>query len=97
MKTTIDAVGRLVIPKELRREAGLQPGSQLEIRWRQGLIENRTGTASRQAEETWPVPCRDAETADRATHEREGRADTTAAHPRQGIRLLLAPYGQFSS
>ncbi len=39
MKTTIDAAGRLVIPKELRREAGLQPGSQLEIRWREGLIE----------------------------------------------------------
>ena len=39
MKTTIDAAGRLVIPKELRREAGLQPGTELEIRWRQGLIE----------------------------------------------------------
>lgn len=39
MKTTIDAAGRLVIPKELRREAGLHPGSELEIRWRQGLIE----------------------------------------------------------
>ncbi|MDH4154896.1 MAG: AbrB/MazE/SpoVT family DNA-binding domain-containing protein [Nitrospira sp.] len=39
MKTTIDSAGRLVIPKELRREAGLQPGTELEIRWRQGLIE----------------------------------------------------------
>lgn len=39
MKTTIDAAGRLVIPKKLRREAGLQPGTELEIRWRQGLIE----------------------------------------------------------
>jgi AbrB family looped-hinge helix DNA binding protein len=39
MKTTIDTAGRLVIPKELRREAGLQPGTELEIRWRQGLIE----------------------------------------------------------
>ena len=39
MKTTIDAAGRLVIPKELRREAGLQPGTEMEIRWRQGLIE----------------------------------------------------------
>jgi len=39
MKTTIDAAGRLVIPKELRREAGLEPGTELEIRWRQGLIE----------------------------------------------------------
>ena len=39
MKTTIDAAGRLVIPKELRQEAGLQPGTELDIRWRQGLIE----------------------------------------------------------
>jgi AbrB family looped-hinge helix DNA binding protein len=39
MKATIDSAGRLVIPKELRREAGLQPGTELEIRWRQGLIE----------------------------------------------------------
>ncbi|NGZ09723.1 MAG: hypothetical protein CV088_10105 [Nitrospira sp. LK70] len=34
MKTTIDSAGRLVIPKALRREAGPQPGSTLEIRWR---------------------------------------------------------------
>ncbi len=39
MKTTIDAAGRLVIPKELRREARLLPGTELEIRWRQGLID----------------------------------------------------------
>jgi AbrB family looped-hinge helix DNA binding protein len=39
MKTTIDAAGRLVIPKELRREARLRPGTELEIRWREGLIE----------------------------------------------------------
>lgn len=39
MKTTIDTAGRLVIPKELRREAGLQTSTELEIRWRHGLIE----------------------------------------------------------
>jgi AbrB family looped-hinge helix DNA binding protein len=39
MRATIDTAGRLVIPKELRREAGLQPGTELEIRWREGLIE----------------------------------------------------------
>jgi len=39
MKTTIDAAGRLVIPKELRREAGLEPGTELEIRWSHGVIE----------------------------------------------------------
>jgi AbrB family looped-hinge helix DNA binding protein len=39
MKTTIDAVGRMVIPKAIRQEAGLQPGMPLEIRWREGRIE----------------------------------------------------------
>ncbi|MBM4258130.1 MAG: AbrB/MazE/SpoVT family DNA-binding domain-containing protein [Deltaproteobacteria bacterium] len=39
MKTTIDAAGRLVIPKEIRREAGIQPGMPLEIRWKEGRIE----------------------------------------------------------
>jgi AbrB family looped-hinge helix DNA binding protein len=39
MKTTIDSAGRLVIPKEIRRDAGLKPGVPLEIRWREGQIE----------------------------------------------------------
>lgn len=39
MKTTIDAAGRLVIPKEIRREAGLKPGMPLEVRWEEGRIE----------------------------------------------------------
>ncbi len=39
MKTTIDAAGRLVIPKEIRREAGLKPGVVLEVRLRGGRIE----------------------------------------------------------
>jgi len=39
MKTTIDAAGRLVIPKEIRRRAGLQPGMFLDVRWRDGRIE----------------------------------------------------------
>lgn len=39
MKTTMDAAGRLVIPKEVRREAGLQAGMPLEIRWQNGRIE----------------------------------------------------------
>jgi AbrB family looped-hinge helix DNA binding protein len=39
MKTTIDGAGRLVIPKEVRREAGLRPGMRLEVRWRGGRIE----------------------------------------------------------
>jgi AbrB family looped-hinge helix DNA binding protein len=39
MKTTIDAAGRLVIPREIRRQAGLRPGQSLEVRWRNGQIE----------------------------------------------------------
>lgn len=39
MKTTIDIAGRLVIPKEIRRQAGLRPGTPLEVRWRDGRIE----------------------------------------------------------
>ena len=36
---TIDRVGRLVIPKEIREEAGIEPGMVLEVRCREGRIE----------------------------------------------------------
>ncbi len=39
MRTTIDAAGRLVIPKVLREEAGLEPGVPLEVRIADGRIE----------------------------------------------------------
>ncbi len=39
MKTTIDAAGRIVIPKKLREQAGLQPGMELEVSCRDGRIE----------------------------------------------------------
>jgi AbrB family looped-hinge helix DNA binding protein len=39
MRTTIDAAGRLVIPKPVRREAGLKPGMAVEVEWRDGHIE----------------------------------------------------------
>lgn len=39
MKTIIDDAGRLEIPEEIRRQAGLQPGMQLEVRWQDGHIE----------------------------------------------------------
>ena len=39
MKTTMDRAGRLVIPKEARREARLAPGVPLEVRVRDGRIE----------------------------------------------------------
>ena len=40
MKTTIDAAGRLVIPKEIRKRAGLTSGCEVEVRCTQdGRIE----------------------------------------------------------
>ena len=39
MPITMDASGRLVIPREIRREAGLEPGVPLDVRWREGVIE----------------------------------------------------------
>ena len=38
MKTTIDQAGRLVIPKDIRRESGIKPGMPLEVRWKKGSI-----------------------------------------------------------
>ena len=39
MTITMDAAGRLVIPSAIRREAALEPGVPLEVRWRDGVIE----------------------------------------------------------
>jgi AbrB family looped-hinge helix DNA binding protein len=39
MKTTIDAAGRIVVPKSLRLALGLQPGQALEIRAGDGRLE----------------------------------------------------------
>jgi len=39
MSTAIDSAGRLVIPKAVRDAAGIKPGMQLEIRFRDGCIE----------------------------------------------------------
>jgi AbrB family looped-hinge helix DNA binding protein len=36
---TIDRVGRVVIPKEIRDEAGIEAGMALEVRCREGRIE----------------------------------------------------------
>jgi len=38
MKTTIDHAGRLVIPKDIRRESGIKPGMPLDVRWEKGTI-----------------------------------------------------------
>lgn len=39
MLTTMDTAGRLVIPSEIRREAALEPGVPLDVRWHDGVIE----------------------------------------------------------
>lgn len=39
MKATIDAAGRIVVPKSLRLALGLQPGQALEIRAEDGRLE----------------------------------------------------------
>lgn len=39
MKNTIDAAGRVVIPKAIREPAGLKPGSPLKIEYRDGRVE----------------------------------------------------------
>jgi AbrB family looped-hinge helix DNA binding protein len=46
MKTTIDAAGRVVIPREIRRVAGLSAGTELEVRIRDGLVELEPQPAS---------------------------------------------------
>jgi AbrB family looped-hinge helix DNA binding protein len=39
MRTTIDAAGRLVVPKPLRDELGLESGTELELEARDGALE----------------------------------------------------------
>lgn len=39
MKATIDAAGRIVVPKALRLALGLKPGQPLEIRAGEGRLE----------------------------------------------------------
>ena len=45
MRTTIDASGRLVIPKRIRDQAGFKPGAPLELRLRDGLLEIESAPA----------------------------------------------------
>lgn len=40
----MDAAGRLVIPADVRREARLEPGMPLDVRWNDGIIEIEPAT-----------------------------------------------------
>jgi AbrB family looped-hinge helix DNA binding protein len=44
MRTTIDRAGRLVVPKALRDELGLEPGLDLELAARDGRLEIEPAT-----------------------------------------------------
>ena len=46
MKTTMDAAGRLVIPRDVRRQAGWAPGVPLDVRWRDDHVEIEPAPAS---------------------------------------------------
>lgn len=46
MRTTIDRAGRVVIPKAVRDDAGLEPGTELEIEFRDGRIEIEPATVT---------------------------------------------------
>jgi AbrB family looped-hinge helix DNA binding protein len=39
IETSIDSAGRIVVPKTIRQQAGLQPGTLLTVRLREGRIE----------------------------------------------------------
>ena len=39
IETTIDAAGRIVVPKAVRQQAGLEPGMPLTVSLRDGRIE----------------------------------------------------------
>ena len=39
MRTTIDSAGRIVVPKRLRDEMGVQPGQVLDVELRDGRLE----------------------------------------------------------
>jgi AbrB family looped-hinge helix DNA binding protein len=53
METTIDAVGRIVVPKPLRDALGLMPGSKVDIsRYGAGLQLTPAGRTARLVEES---------------------------------------------
>lgn len=39
MKASIDSAGRMVIPRPIREAAGLTPGAELRLKYRDGRVE----------------------------------------------------------
>ncbi|MBI1357316.1 MAG: AbrB/MazE/SpoVT family DNA-binding domain-containing protein [Acidobacteria bacterium] len=67
MAATIDKAGRVVIPKAVREAAGFEPGMEIEIRLRDGVVEiepkfaeprleYRNGLLVAVADDAGPVP-----------------------------------------
>jgi AbrB family looped-hinge helix DNA binding protein len=51
MRITIDAAGRVIIPKSIRDSLGLTGGRTIEIREREGVIEIEPATTAMRLEE----------------------------------------------
>jgi AbrB family looped-hinge helix DNA binding protein len=87
MEVTMDAAGRLVIPREIRREAALEPGVALDIRWRDGVIELEPKplpvTLHRKGRLLVATPAADAAPLRAATVERTRRALRRSRRPRR--------------
>jgi AbrB family looped-hinge helix DNA binding protein len=62
MRTTIDRAGRVVIPKAVRDQAGLEAGTEIEVEFRDGQVVLEPAT----------VPMRVVKRAERAAIEAEG-------------------------
>jgi AbrB family looped-hinge helix DNA binding protein len=61
MKATIDAAGRVVIPKALRDQIGLRPGQALEIALRGGRLEIEAASVPMHLEERDGIPVAEAQ------------------------------------
>lgn len=77
----MDSAGRLVIPRNVRREASLEPGVPLVVRVSDGIVEIEPAPLpvrlERRGRLTVAVPARKAGTLDAATVERTRRDVTT--------------------
>lgn len=84
--STIDRAGRVVIPREVRREAGLEPGTSVRIRARNGTIEIEPAPREAKIEKRGrlrvAIPLTEGEALDRETVER-ARAEIRSGRGRR--------------